>query len=260
MGNRYQAHGAHHPVSVHNLRRCPKIKCITVNNAAMSLHTPVTHALFDMDGLLLDTEIIYTQVTQQIVARFGKTFDWSIKSNMIGRRAEESSRYLVNALQLPISPEEYLHERDALMKVAFPHCAELPGARRLISHLSNRGVPIAVASSSSRELYELKTQNHPWFEMFDIVVTGDDPDINLGKPAPDIFLRAAALIDAVPANTLVFEDAPSGLAAATAAGMRTVVVPDPNMDRTRYDGAAQMLDSLLQFSPGDFGLPEFNEE
>ena len=226
----------------------------------MSLHEPVTHALFDMDGLLLDTEIIYTQVTQKIVGRFGKTFDWSIKSNMIGRRAEESSRYLVNALALPISPEDYLQQRDVLLKQAFPSCAELPGARKLISHLSSRGIPIAVASSSSREMYELKTQNHPWFSLFDVVVTGDDPDIDQGKPAPDIFLRAAALIDATPARTLVFEDAPSGLAAATAAGMRTVVVPDPNMDRTRYPGATLILDSLLEFSPADFGLPAFNEE
>ena len=226
----------------------------------MSLHEPVTHALFDMDGLLLDTEIIYTQVTQKIVGRFGKTFDWSIKSNMIGRRAEESSRYLVNALALPISPEDYLQQRDVLLKQAFPSCAELPGARKLISHLSSRGIPIAVASSSSREMYELKTQNHPWFSLFDVVVTGDDPDIDQGKPAPDIFLRAAALIDATPARTLVFEDAPAGLAAATAAGMRAVVVPDPNMDRSRYPGAALILDSLLEFSPADFGLPDINEE
>jgi pseudouridine-5'-monophosphatase len=226
----------------------------------MSLHEPVTHALFDMDGLLLDTEIIYTQVTQKIVGRFGKTFDWSIKSNIIGRRAEESSRYLVNALALPISPEDYLQQRDVLLKQAFPSCAELPGARKLISHLSSWGIPIAVASSSSREMYDLKTQNHPWFSLFDVVVTGDDPDIDQGKPAPDIFLRAAALIDATPARTLVFEDAPSGLAAATAAGMRTVVVPDPNMDRSRYPGAALILDSLLEFSPADFGLPDINEE
>ena len=226
----------------------------------MSLHEPVTHALFDMDGLLLDTEIIYTQVTQKIVGRFGKTFDWSIKSHMIGRRAEESSRYLVNALALPISPEDYLQQRDVLLKQAFPSCAELPGARKLISHLSSRGIPIAVASSSSWEMYELKTQNHPWFSMFDVVVTGDDPDIDQGKPAPDIFLRAAALIDATPARTLVFEDAPAGLAAATAAGMRAVVVPDPNMDRSRYPGAALILDSLLEFSPADFGLPDINEE
>ncbi len=221
----------------------------------MRKRAPVTHALFDMDGVLLDTEIIYTRVTQQIVGRYGKTFDWSIKSNMIGRRAEESSRYLVDALELPISPEDYLRERDELMKREFPSCLELPGAQRLVTHLDRHDVPIAVASSSSRELFEIKTRNHPWFSMFDAVVTGDDPEIERGKPAPDIFLHAAKLIDATPSTTLVFEDAPSGLAAALAAGMRTVVVPDPNMDLSRYEGAEMILESLLEFSPRDFGLP-----
>jgi pseudouridine-5'-monophosphatase len=221
----------------------------------MSQYPPATHALFDMDGLLLDTEIIYTRVTQRIVGRYGKTFDWSIKSNMIGRRSEESSRYLVEALDLPMSAEDYLCERDEMMKQEFPSCTEMPGARKLVAHLKSHSVPIAVASSSSRELFEIKTLNHPWFSMFDAVVTGDDPEIGHGKPAPDIFLRAAALIGAPPSQTLVFEDAPAGLAAATAAGMRTIVVPDPHMEHSRYEGAAMMLDSLTEFSPSDFGLP-----
>ena len=221
----------------------------------MNHHQPATHALFDMDGLLIDTEIIYTTVTQRIVARYGKTFDWSIKSNMIGRRAEESSRYLVEALDLPMSAEDYLRERDTLMKLEFPSCTEMAGAKRLVTHLKDHDIPIAVASSSSRELFEIKTRNHAWFSMFDAVVTGDDPEIENGKPAPDIFLRAAALIDAPPSRTLVFEDAPSGLAAATAAGMRTIAVPDLHMERSRYHGAAMVLDSLTEFSPAAFGLP-----
>lgn len=221
----------------------------------MNNHHPATHVLFDMDGLLLDTEIVYTRVTQRIVGRYGKTFDWSIKSNMIGKRSEESARYLVEALQLPIAPEEYLEERNELMKLEFPHCKEMPGARALVGHLKDHGVPIAVASSSSRELFEVKTVNHSWFELFDAVVTGDDPEIGQGKPAPDIFLRAAELIGASPSKTLVFEDAPSGLEAATAAGMRTIVVPDPHMDRTRYSGAEMILDSLTDFPLAAFDLP-----
>jgi len=72
---------------------------------------PVRSVIFDVDGLLLDTEIVYTRVTQKIVSRFGKTFDWSIKANMIGRAEAESARYLVQALDLPITPDEYLAER-----------------------------------------------------------------------------------------------------------------------------------------------------
>ena len=225
--------------------------------AFMNTTKTTTHILFDMDGLLLDTEIIYTEVTQQIVGRYGKVFDWSIKSNMIGRPSMDTARYLVETLSLPMKPEDYLTERDVLLREAFPGCQPLPGAKELVEHLTNHDIPIAVATSSSRDLYEVKIQNHEWFSMFDVVVTGDDPEVKQGKPAPDIFLCAARQLKANPATTLVFEDAPSGLMAAKAAGMRAVVVPDINMDKSRYPDADLIIDSLLQFTPSQFGLPEF---
>ena len=80
----------------------------------------VTHVVFDMDGVLLDTERLYTQATQAIVGRWGKTFDWSIKANMIGRPSRDSARYLVQALDLPITAEEYMSERNELLRQSFP--------------------------------------------------------------------------------------------------------------------------------------------
>lgn len=222
----------------------------------MNTTKAVTHILFDMDGLLLDTEIVYTQVTQKIVGRYGKVFDWSIKSNMIGRPSADSAQYLVEALSLPISPQDYLAEREVFLRETLPRCQALPGAKRLVEHLTHHDIPIAVATSSSRDLFEIKTQNHNWFSLFKVVVTGDDPGVKRGKPAPDIFLRAASQLGANPESTLVFEDAPSGLAAAKAAGMRTVVVPDVNMDKLRYAGADLIIDSLLEFAPAEFGLPK----
>ncbi len=211
-----------------------------------------------MDGLLLDTEIIYTEVTQQIVGRFGKTFDWSIKANMLGRPSADSARYLVSALDLPISAQDYMVERDGLLREKFPHCNPLPGAERLIRHLHSANIPIAVATSSVFELFELKITNHQdWFGLFDKVVTGDDPDINNGKPAPDIFLVAAARLGIEPEQALVFEDAPSGLQAGVDAGMQVVAIPDPNMDNSRYQQATQLFASLEQFNPADFGLPAY---
>ena len=215
-------------------------------------------ALFDMDGLLLDTEIIYTRVTQRIVGRFGKTFDWSVKSNMIGRPSLDSARYMVQALQLPISAEQYLEERDVLLREAFVENEPLPGAERLIRHLHDHAIPIAVGTSSNRELFEIKTSRHKnWFNLFDAVVTGDDAEVRQGKPAPDIFLAAARRLDSDPRRGVVFEDAPSGLAAGKAAGMRVVVVPDANMDRSRYHDADLILDSLEAFQPESMGFPAY---
>lgn len=218
--------------------------------------TPIfSYALFDMDGLLLDTEVFYTKVTQSIVGRFGKTFDWSLKSNMIGRPAIDSARYLVEQLELPITAEQYLDERNGMLEVEFANCEALPGARQLVERLHQNKIPIALASSSSFKHYEIKTHKHrSWFDLFDVVVTGDNPNIENGKPAPDIFLHAANQLDAKVHATIVFEDAPSGLQAGKSAGMQVAVVPNPQMDKSRFPDADFILASLEDFDLSLFGL------
>lgn len=224
----------------------------------MSNTTPVTHVIFDMDGLLLDTEGFYTQATQQIVGEYGKTFDWSIKANMVGRSSRASAEYLVQTLALPISADEYLQRRRAILETLFPAAEPMPGARRLTDHLRQQQIPMAVASSSDRFYFDVKTQRHQdWFAQFHTIVLGDDPELQQTKPAPDIFLLAAARMGAAPAQCLVFEDAPAGVEAACAAGMQVVAVPDPAMDKSRYGQATQILGSLVDFEPGDFGLAAF---
>jgi HAD superfamily hydrolase (TIGR01509 family) len=219
----------------------------------------ITHVIYDMDGLLLDTEPFYTQVTQAIVGRYGHTFDWSLKSKMIGKKAIDSARILVEALRLPITPEEYLGERTGMLATLFPSAQPMPGARRLTRHLRKQRIPQGVASSSHRSEFDLKTSQHrEWFEDFQCVVLGDDPDVKRGKPAPDIFLAAAVRLGAKPEECLVFEDAPSGVEAARAAGMSVVAVPNPGMNPDALGGSDQVLPSLESFEPSDWNLPVFD--
>ena len=141
-----------------------------------------------------------------------------------------------------------MEERDSKLREKFPGCEAMPGAEALVRELNAMGIPMALATSSYRDLYELKIQRHrDWFDLFDGVVTGDDPEVGSAKPAPDIFLTAARRIGVQPDTSLVFEDAPSGLQAGIAAGMKVLCVPDPNMDRSRYNDATLVLDSLLDF-------------
>ena len=209
--------------------------------------------LFDMDGLLLDTESIYTEVTQMIVGRYGKTFDWSVKSHMIGRDSYDAASYLVKALDLPFEPEFYLEERNALLDERFPFAKPKAGAPELIKALSEKNIPIAVATSSNQHHFELKTRNHQdWFKYFDTVVTSNHPDVKLAKPAPDIFLTAAKVLSQEPKSCLVFEDAPSGVQAANAAHMQVIAVPDPNMSHDAFQDATAIIDSLTEFDLADW--------
>ena len=211
--------------------------------------------LFDMDGLLLETESIYTEVTQMIVGRYDKVFDWSVKSHMIGRDSLDAATYLVKALDLPFTPEFYLEERNDLLDERFAFAQPKPGARELIEKLTNMNVPIAVATSSNDRHFKIKTSQHQdWFSLFNATVTSDHKDVKHAKPSPDIFLTAAAQLGAAPENCLVFEDAPSGVAAANAAGMSVIAVPDPNMSHDAFADASEVIDSLEEFDFSKWGL------
>ncbi len=216
--------------------------------------------IYDMDGLLLDTEGIYTEVTQQIVGEYGKVFDWSVKEKIIGRRSIQAAEIIVESLDLPISPQDYLDSRKDVLLEKFKDTEALPGAKEMTTHFFKLGIPQALATSSSSPMFEAKFEKHKkWFSQFAQIVRGDDPELKEGKPAPDIFLLAANRVGVDPAECLVFEDAPTGTEAALAAGMSVVVVPDPNMDHCHYKNASQIISSLQDFDPGYWGLPKFAE-
>jgi len=218
----------------------------------------ITHIIYDNDGLLLDTEPFYTEAHGAVAARYGKTFDWSIKSKMIGLRAEDSARICIAALGIPLTVPEYLEARKAKLEELFPNSEPLAGAVRLTRWFAERGVPQAVATSADRHHLDLKITRHgEWYALFNCIVTGDDPEVGQGKPAPDIFLLAARRMRADPEHCLVFEDSPAGIAAARAAGMYAVAVPDPHMDPDAYRNAHEILRSLEEFDPSRWGFSNY---
>jgi pseudouridine-5'-monophosphatase len=211
-----------------------------------------------MDGLLLDTEPFYTQAAQAMAARYGKVFDWGLKSKMIGLRSVDSAKLFLEHFQIPLTVPEYLSLRRTILEELFPRAEPLPGAKRLTRHFHRNAVHQAVASSSDRRYYELKTGRHrEWFSIFECVVLGDDPEVKHGKPAPDIFEVVARRLQCEPSRCLVLEDSPAGVEAARLAGMFAVAIPDPNMDPAKYRAAHQMLRSLKEFNPECWGLPPF---
>ncbi|KAF7357856.1 HAD-like protein [Mycena venus] len=227
----------------------------------------IEFVLFDMDGLLIDSEAIYTKVTNTILAPYGKEMTWDIKAGCMGKPEREAAVHLLNAMRskTPLWPTVPL----------------LPGARKLILHLRAHKIPMAVATSSRRRNFELKTGHlgEIFIDCFEgKVVCGDDTQWNMrGKPEPDIFIVAAREIlgrDVGPADAgdaapnqlaerkkgLVFEDALPGMQAGKRAGMAVVWVPDANLLGVEYSGeekADQILKSLEEFVPEEWGLPPY---
>lgn len=240
----------------------------------MTSFPPVRACLFDMDGLLLDTEDIYTLCINLILEKYQRgTLPWSIKAKLQGRPGPAANKLFQEWAKLPIDHEEYVKQLYTLQGQHFPGTQPLPGVERLLSDLgrtrywevanktkengtkSPNRVHIALATSSHETNFRLKTAHLT--ELFSVFeghrrVLGDDKRIpsGRGKPLPDIYLLALKTInDSLPAGEkpitpeecLVFEDSVPGVEAGRRAGMRVIWCPHPMLKKEYTGREAEVL-------------------
>lgn len=230
---------------------------------SMANFRPVSHVIFDMDGLLLDTEKIYESTMGSVVRGCGKEYLKEVRLAILGRKEQDAANIIVQRLNLPISSEEFCKRAKDEQSKLMGDARLMPGAERLLRHLHSSGIPIAVATSSGSESVKLKTSKHQeLFKLFHHIVKGSsDPEVVNGKPAPDIFLVAAKRFPSPPQpeKCLVFEDAPNGVKAARSASMQVVMVPEAYIPDELKTEATLVIKSLLDFKPELFGLPPFTD-
>jgi len=180
--------------------------------------------IFDMDGLMFDTEPVWTLAWTPTLATIGLEFDPELADACRGTSG--SSMEAVIHRFLPDVDAAYV--RETLFATAHHMMEEgvpkKPGLDELLAYLGELGIPLAVASSSSQELIDLHLRNGEVRPYFSKLVSG--VGLEHPKPEPDIFLMAAEAIGVDPAHTLVLEDSLSGVRAGVAGGFVTVMVPD----------------------------------
>lgn len=221
----------------------------------------VTHVIFDVDGTILDTESLYTKAKRNVVAKYGAKEDFThdLESKTAGKQAFDSAEIITEECNLPLTPDEFVAELDSELQPILPTARLKPGVERLILHLAGHNVPVAIATSSRKRTGKMKMSGHAkLFNLFSHKVFGsDDPEVDKGKPNPDIFLVAAKRFEDSPSpeNCLVFEDSTSGVQGALEAGMQVVMVPERNI----HPGATEVLESLDMFDPEKYGLPGYDD-
>ncbi len=200
-------------------------------------------AIFDNDGLLLDTEEAWTRAEQTLFAARSREFTMEHKRTLIGSSRTLAARKLETMLGLPGQGEALMDElHELVMQEALAGVTPRPGALELISRLTDAGVALAVASNSERAFLERTLSSAGLLQDGPFAAIVSANDIEHPKPAPDIYLEASARLGVSPADAVALEDSPIGVAAAAAAGMFVIGVP--YFAGADIPGASLLADSL----------------
>lgn len=184
-----------------------------------------TSVIFDLDGTLVDSEPNYYEAGRRVLASYGVTdFTWEHHSRFIGIGTRETLERLSEEYGLGAPIEDLLAGKNrAYLELARAGTEVYPEMRKFVELLDAAGVPMAVASGSSRAAIEAVLAGTGLDAFLTTLVSAED--VAHGKPRPDVFLEAARRLGTDPAHCVVVEDAPPGAAAAHAAGMRCIAVP-----------------------------------
>ena len=182
--------------------------------------------IFDLDGVLLDSESRWNEAKEALVRDAGGRWDDEAPTLMMGMSSPEWSAYLRDSLGVPMDTASI--NRDVVRRMEEGYRRELPllpGAEDAVRALAGRW-PLGLASSSNREIIDLALGLSGFGEAFRVTVSSEEVD--RGKPAPDVYLEAARRLGADPGACVAIEDSSNGLRAAAAAGMTVIAVPNPH--------------------------------
>jgi HAD superfamily hydrolase (TIGR01509 family) len=192
---------------------------------------PIAAVVFDLDNVLIDSEELWAEAREGVTREHGGRWRETAQQEMMGMSSTEWSRWLHDELGVRLEPEDISRAVvERLEEVYREHLRLMPGAREAVERVGARW-PLGVASSANRPLIELALELSGLREHFAAVVSSEE--VPRGKPAPDVYLEAAALLGADPPSCAAVEDSTNGLLSAHAADMKVIAVPDPRYPPSR---------------------------
>jgi HAD superfamily hydrolase (TIGR01509 family) len=205
--------------------------------------------IFDLDGVIMDSEQIWNQVREAFARERGGRWHDRAHRDMMGMSSLEWSRYMHERLGVPDSPATI--SAEVVRRIEATYRRELPlmkGAVEAVERLAQHW-PLAVASSSNREIIELVLKMAGLSRHFAALLSSEE--VPRGKPAPDVYLEAAHRLGADPTHCVAVEDSQNGVLSAKAAGMRVIAVPNKRYppEKTALAVASTVLDSLVDLTP-----------
>jgi HAD superfamily hydrolase (TIGR01509 family) len=205
--------------------------------------------VFDLDGLLLDTEQLWDEVREGLARERGGRWSERAQAEMMGMSSPEWSRYMHDVVGLRESPAEIAEEVVRRMEARYREKLPLiPGAREAVERLAARW-PLGLASSSNRPLIDLALEQSGLARFFAVTVSSEE--VARGKPAPDVYLEAVRRLGLEPARAAAVEDSANGIRSAHAAGLRVVAIPNAHFPPAEDASALAdvVLDSLTDLTP-----------
>jgi len=191
----------------------------------MTALQPFSAVVFDMDGTLLDTELVFKEIVFDVTRDLGFEMTVDVHGRMVGSSHEATSKLLVEAYGVSFPYEMFDAECRRIMHGRMAEAVPVKaGVPEILNELKARRIPIAVATSSRapHALTHLGTAG--LLDMFQAIITRDD--VTHAKPHPEPYLLAASHLGVTPASCIAIEDSHSGVRAAAAAGMQTIMIPD----------------------------------
>jgi HAD superfamily hydrolase (TIGR01509 family) len=203
--------------------------------------------VFDMDGVLIQSEEVWDEIREQYVAERGGRYDTEVQRAMMGMSSTEWSRYLHETAGVPDDPQAINDEVVRRMLASYrDHLPLIDGAQEAVARLAEH-YRLAVASSSNRPLIDTVLDVAGLARYFEATVSSEE--VPRGKPAPDVYLEAARRLDVDPERCAAIEDSHGGIRSAKAAGMRVIAIPNPSYppddaSLAQADVVARSLDEL----------------